>query len=381
MMDGTDVSNLLISYLLKELDSSDQEKYIIELIQNDQSLQEQCMELENLLRIIAIKENVDEIDVNEERLAFEKLRSNTKMEAIRMDTHDSAYIDETNNPSRFRKVMLSIASILLFMVAGYLVFRTNSRTASELHPNKTATNRLLPKILHESNFSGHEKTVVLEDGSIVTLSDRTEIDFPLSFASDRRDIRLSGQANFKVAKDKTRPFSVYSNHIATTALGTQFTVSNYDNELNIRVHLFEGSVVVKYVGDSLIKSLGLYYLLSGQELVYDKISSAITIKGLKGNRSQLQDNAKDGKYIDSPSMPSDKGGSWFMFNNQPLPLVFDQLSQIYGVNIKYRVNEMQKFYFIGKFGKTDSLEYILRNIATINKLTLLKEEDGYRMKK
>ena len=70
-----------------------------------------------------------------------------------------------------------------------------------------------------------------------------------------------------------------------------------------------------------------------------------------------------------------------MFNNQSLPQIFDQLEQMFGVEIEYNRKDMQKLYFIGKFDKTDSLEYILKNITTSHNLTLLKQDNKFLIHK
>ena len=44
------------------------------------------------------------------------------------------------------------------------------------------------------------------------------------FPPDKREIFLKGEAKFIVAKNKKKPFTVYTGMLATTALGTIFTV-------------------------------------------------------------------------------------------------------------------------------------------------------------
>ena len=378
MDDGNELNELLISYLLKELDP-EQEKYVAELIKKDQAIQQRYSELETLLRILAIEKTVDHINVSDERLAFEKIKNNgnTTVRTGPPLSMAEGFKRERTNTFRIKRLMTAAACILILVDAGSLFFANRSGTARRPQENKVMADRT-PGMRHERNFSGKVRQVVLEDGSIVTLFDRSEIDFPDTFTNNRRDIILKGQANFKVAKDKARPFTVYADHIATTALGTEFTVSNYPLERTITVHLIEGKVVVRTVDSSSINSSHSYYLLAGQQLFYDKMNAVVKIKRPKADKLLEQPNIT---YKDNPSMPSDKEGSWFMFNNQSLPDVFDELSQIYRVRIKYRRNEIQRFYFIGKFDKKDSLEYILRNIAAINKLTVLKELDGYRIRK
>ncbi len=88
---------------------------------------------------------------------------------------------------------------------------------------------------------GEQRTVPLADGSVVTLNTATEI--LLRFSPERRDVELiSGQANFEVAKDPTRPFVVTAGDRSVRAVGTQFDV--YKTADKVTVTLIEGKVAV-----------------------------------------------------------------------------------------------------------------------------------------
>ena len=374
------VEKLLVSYLLKEL-NQDQEEYVKELIENDQNLQRQCAALKSLLRIIEINEAVEKIAPEEELLAFGAAMKNTKRldEPTVSNESFEKLPDYETKKLKSPRLLIAAASMILLIVLSS-VFLNRSRRTSIDQAESPAPQRLLSEMVHESNFSGRTKTIVLPDGTLVALFDKSRIDFPRVFTGNRRDIRLDGKANFRVAKDKKRPFTVYSDAIGTTALGTQFTVTNYGGQPAIKVRLFEGKVVIRSVDTGSLSSQQAYFLSPGEELIYYKRNAAVSIKGTKHKDASLQDIAKDG-FLDNPSMPSEKGGSWFMFNNQSLPEVFDQLSELYGVTIGYKKGELKNIYFIGKFERGDSLEYILRNIAGINKLTLLKRTNGYMIRK
>lgn len=95
---------------------------------------------------------------------------------------------------------------------------------------------------------GERSTVVLNDGSTVTLNTNSRID--VAFAPGRRDIKLArGQALFEVAKDAARPFVVEAGNQRITALGTAFDV-RFDKADEVKVVLVEGRVAV----DELIPS-------------------------------------------------------------------------------------------------------------------------------
>lgn len=67
------------------------------------------------------------------------------------------------------------------------------------------------------------RTLHLDDGSIVRLGPASAID--VAFAPTERRVRLlKGEAFFEVARDTGRPFTVESDHVRTTVLGTSFEV-------------------------------------------------------------------------------------------------------------------------------------------------------------
>ena len=71
---------------------------------------------------------------------------------------------------------------------------------------------------------GEERVIGLADGSVVTLAPRSSI--AVSFTPGERDIELqSGEADFKVAHDTSRPFRVQAGSSVIQAVGTRFSVN------------------------------------------------------------------------------------------------------------------------------------------------------------
>ncbi len=92
---------------------------------------------------------------------------------------------------------------------------------------------------------GQIRSLALNDGSVVTIN--TDSSLHTTITATERRVQLSrGEAYFKVAKDRDRPFSVRTRNIVVTALGTAFSVRNTgDTSL---VTLVEGQVSVEAVG-------------------------------------------------------------------------------------------------------------------------------------
>ncbi|WP_209330777.1 FecR family protein [Lunatimonas salinarum] len=90
---------------------------------------------------------------------------------------------------------------------------------------------------------GVKSNLTLQDGSKVILNAGSTLRYVKNFEADKRELFLIGEAYFEVAKDSLRPFTVITGPVSTTALGTSFNISSYDNE-PLSVALITGRVSV-----------------------------------------------------------------------------------------------------------------------------------------
>jgi transmembrane sensor len=88
---------------------------------------------------------------------------------------------------------------------------------------------------------GEQRSVVLQDGSVVTLNTSSTI--AVDLRRDRRVIQLTrGEALFQVAQDRTRPFDVIVGSTVVRAVGTEFDIDHRDSHTTVTV--VEGRVRV-----------------------------------------------------------------------------------------------------------------------------------------
>src|SRR5262249_15873572 len=88
---------------------------------------------------------------------------------------------------------------------------------------------------------GEQRSFMLEDGSSVELNSRSRL--KVHFTGCERSIELqAGQALFRVANDRTRPFVVNSGNASVRAVGTQFDV--YRKKSGTVVTVLEGIVAI-----------------------------------------------------------------------------------------------------------------------------------------
>lgn len=92
-----------------------------------------------------------------------------------------------------------------------------------------------------STAIGEQRSILLSDGSIVELNARSIVRVRFSETERAIDL-LAGQALFRVAKDKARPFIVNSNQTKVRAVGTQFDVNQRKHSTIVTV--VEGTVSV-----------------------------------------------------------------------------------------------------------------------------------------
>jgi hypothetical protein len=104
---------------------------------------------------------------------------------------------------------------------------------------------------------GRQYQLVLSDGSQVWLNAASSITYPTAFVGKERKVTITGEAYFEVAKDPTKPFSVFVSSLLgpgsyredgaeIQVLGTHFNVNAYGNENAVRATLLEGKI--KFTG-------------------------------------------------------------------------------------------------------------------------------------
>lgn len=103
-------------------------------------------------------------------------------------------------------------------------------------------------IVEYTTLKGERKTILLPDSSYIFLNSESTIAYAKNFTTNR-NIKLYGEAFFKVKKDSLHPFTVKTNTIKTTVLGTSFNINSYyKNAATISVNT--GKVKVQMIKDT-----------------------------------------------------------------------------------------------------------------------------------
>ncbi|MDO6445590.1 FecR domain-containing protein [Colwellia sp. 1_MG-2023] len=141
-------------------------------------------------------------------------------------------LEKTHRLSLFsaKSLFLIIALLCIFTI---LIGKTTTKF-SEIPTNIKA-------VSYQTNI-GEQNEILLADGSKVSLNTHSKI--IVNYSDNSRNIKLVyGEAQFDVAADKTRAFTVNTGNKSFTALGTVFNIQK-NNELDLELFVSEGKVLV-----------------------------------------------------------------------------------------------------------------------------------------
>ena len=113
---------------------------------------------------------------------------------------------------------------------------------------------------------GGQYQVTLADGSKVWLNAASSLKYPPVFNGASRQVELTGEAYFEIAKDKAHPFKVKTASQTVEVLGTSFDINNYPDEKNIATTLIEGSVKVTGEARQVIIRPGEQAINNGEQI-------------------------------------------------------------------------------------------------------------------
>lgn len=214
---------------------------------------------------------------------------------------------------------------------GQVVYLTNEGVSKSTAYNTIET----PK--------GGQFQLTLPDGSKVWLNAASSIRFPATFTVREREVSITGEAYFEVAKDKHRPFRVISAGQVVEVLGTHFNINAYPDEQAVRTTLLEGSVRVNTAGKE------------------GNMESAVLRPGFQ---TSLRQGIISISESDTESAVAWKNG-YFKFNRENIETVMRQISRWYDVEVEYR-GSIPGDEFVGKISRSSGIKGVLRILSLSN---------------
>lgn len=183
--------------------------------------------------------------------------------------------------------------------------------------------------------------LTLPDQTRVWLNAESTLKYPVKFSKNERMVHLIGEAYFDVApiksdKQKSVPFKVLSLGQTIEVLGTEFNISAYHDEKDIRTTLVEGSVKIMTNQGEI------------EEFLYLKPGEQSLVNANSISKSQVDVN----DYID-----------WklglFVFRNESTYQVLQRISRWYDVQFEFENQVQNQDRFSGSISRYDNLSTIL----------------------
>jgi len=194
---------------------------------------------------------------------------------------------------------------------------------------------------------GGQYSLILPDGSKVWLNAISSIRYPAAFKGSERNVEITGEAYFEVAKDHAHPFkvSVHSpsgkESMQVEVLGTHFNINAYSDEPLANTTLLEGSVkVTAEAGSTVIKP---------------------------GQQAQVNDGGriKMDPDINITDVMTWKDG-YFTFRDTNLETIMRQIMRWYDVEVKYEDNNIPNRYFTAEVSRNKTLSGVLKILEQSN---------------
>jgi transmembrane sensor len=269
---------------------------------------------------------------------------------------------ELNKTNIFRTVMRYAAIfIFAFALSGLLLYNLGlSRTNK---PSQNSCELIVPM--------GSRAQFTLSDGTSVTLNSGSKLKYDNRFGVNDRVVQLEGEAYFKVAKDKQRPFLVKTSHLNVLALGTVFNVKAYSEDKTIETTLIEGSIRVEEVTNDRLSEV--LVLKPNQKLTFFKEDSSMvnetTITNEKTSNlaqpSKIQVSGEIPKLvaenINVEPVISWKENRW-IFEKESLSQIAIELERKFDVKIVFESEQLKTFRFTGII-VAEPIEQVLQVIS------------------
>ena len=236
---------------------------------------------------------------------------------------------EESRRSKASKLIITVAACAACLIVGIIgtwsvVVTDTQEDRSKLHIVRTE--------------KGQKTTIMLPDGTTVWLNSDSRLSYDMTYDLKERNVSLSGEGYFEVAKDPERPFTVHTADYEVTALGTAFNISSYETSNEAVTTLVEGKVRVhsEHIDTELTPD---------QSLTYDR---------------------NDKRYIRSSSVQSYTAGLWR--NNE---LVVSPGTTLEKFAVLLERNYNIAFVFKDESIKDYKFEGIIKNSQLLNVLELI----------
>lgn len=302
----------ITKYLLKSLPESER-KEVVRLIQSDEQWLDGYKKTKIAWALMLSGKKADEYQTEQ---AYHQLKQRLQL-------------DEKNNRSlhgrRFFLSYAAVAAVLLGVIFYLSVMQFNSRQQQEL---KYVTTIVADK--------GQLSSVILPDSTRVWLNSGSTLQYDNHYSVNNRKLTLIGHGSFKVRKNADLPMIVEAGPIKVRVLGTEFDLSAYPEDDQLRVVLQSGKIDYTFFDNDKRTRI----LKPGQMAVFDKRTNQLRIDQVTASSASVW---KEGALV---------------FRKTPMHDVLNQLSRKYKVDFAVNDSSVYRSVLNASFKHEDIREIL-----------------------
>lgn len=212
---------------------------------------------------------------------------------------------------------------------------------------------------------GSRSEIKLPDGTQVVLNAGSTLRYQNDFNGTNRDLNLTGEAYFKVAKNEKIPLVVNAGSINIKAVGTAFNVKAYDEEGTVETTLIEGKVEITRHGEE-GNNDQFVGLEPNQKAIFIKDEDSFVLEKIKNSNSAIEPvNTISENILISPKVNVSQVVAWtegkLILRAENLGTLSVDLERKYDVKFVFADEEIKKYRFTGIL-LDETLEQVLNVI-------------------
>jgi transmembrane sensor len=243
------------------------------------------------------------------------------------------------------RVFIGIATCVIVTLAG-VVWLINRPFKQQQVEHKPA---LAKKITGRSEY----KYMLLPDSTQVWLNAASTLEYPHQFASDKREVFLTGEAYFDVKHADKLPFLIHTGNVTTLVLGTAFNIKAYPGRENVIVSVSRGKVRVNY------NEKEVATLTPGQQVKVSNLNKPVVQK----------------KIAVAEAAPWQQGN--LVYDDETMNDIIADLERIYDVTIRVQHETLANERISTSFRREIGIDHALQVLCKLTDSQLKLENNTY----
>lgn len=291
-------------------------------------------------------------------------------------TKDEDYQRLMHSIDRLDRLQLALKSLLpttfsnIFKIAATIVLLISISGIGGFLISKHVFNNGMAGICKTVVGKGQKSKVFLPDGTEVWLNSESTLTYSTDFGSTTRDVKLIGEAYFKVHKDKGHQFIVHISDVELKVYGTEFNVKSYSDDTNIETTLVNGSLSIEKVNEN-VRSKPFFLKPNQRAVIYktdqlaalknEETKTVVDKKVIQSGVTKIPSILPENVYLYTETN-MEKQIAWkdqkLIFNDETFEDLSHMLERWYDIKIVFESTDVQQYRFRGIF-KNETIEQAL----------------------